>query len=557
MFLFYKVASPVIAKDHKPILFSRGIHSKKLVSFLTGFIITAGIAIRLFHYFDNRSLWLDELYLAVSLIKMGFWELATQPLAYEQKGPLGFLWAVKLSVTVFGKGEMALRLFSLLAGIASLFFFVPVARHFLKPWAGLLALAMMALATPVVYHSVEAKQYSAELFASILALFFYLRYHAHTNTASLLKWAAAGAILPWFSYSVIFVLAGIAFAVCLNELLRKEWGKLFKYAGAFGIWLCSFGIIYLVFMSKFNDSAWLIHFFENYYNAFLPFPPSSAADIKWFPEKAISVLKYPMGQNALHLHWPYTYLIEHLRVLPFLLMVAGAILLLKKSSLRFNVLGFPILLALVASGLKLYPFHERFILFLFPMFILLTCYGAQALSSFLSARVKVKPLLIGLLLVPAVWNATWEVVNPRYFLRSEANREALLFINDNYKEGDVVYVYWNMWQAYAYYKDAYNLKFTAVRGTDVKKISANHKEYLQNLAPDLQKLKGHARLFYLYNVNIRSDIGEFVGQPDWYFHHSTPGKILEPAFVRMGNKLSNGFDAVGAVVSIYDLAPQN
>ncbi|ALI99901.1 glycosyltransferase family 39 protein [Rufibacter tibetensis] len=556
MFLFYKVASPVLAHESENTTFSRSVSTQRLTYYLTAFIIAAGVLVRLYHYIDNRSLWLDELYLGVSLIKMNFWELATQPLAYEQKAPLGYLWAVKTFVVLFGKGEMALRLFSLITGLASLFFFVPVARYFLKLWAALLALAILALASPVVYHSVEAKQYSVELFASILALYFFLRYHTRTDTMSLLKWGVAGAVLVWFSFSVIFVLAGIAFAVCLNELLKKNWNDLFRYVAAFSVWLCSFAAIYLIFMSKYKDSAWLIHFFENYYNAFPPFPPSSVSDLKWFPERAISILKYPMGQNALHLHLPYTYLIEHLRVFPFLLMVGGLVLLLKKNNLKFSILVFPVGLAFLAAGLKLFPFHERFILFLFPMFTLLTCYGAQAVVSYFSGKVTLKLFFALLLLIPALWNNTWEIIKPTYFLRSESNREALLFINKNYKEGDVVYVNWNMWQAYAYYKDAYNLKFNAIRGKDVKKISANKTEYIKNLASDFEKVKGHKRLLYLYNIYIRSDIGEFVGQPKWYFDESTvPGKVLEPSFERFGVKVDKGFNSIGAVVSIFELAP--
>ncbi|MBC3542084.1 hypothetical protein H7U12_20505, partial [Rufibacter sp. H-1] len=60
---------------------------------LTWLAVGAGSLLRLFHWADNRALWRDELYLAASLVRRGFWELATGPLAYEQKAPLGFLWA--------------------------------------------------------------------------------------------------------------------------------------------------------------------------------------------------------------------------------------------------------------------------------------------------------------------------------------------------------------------------------------------------------------------------------------------------------------------------------
>ncbi|GGK56564.1 glycosyltransferase family 39 protein [Rufibacter glacialis] len=554
MYLLSKVVAPILTKRPESVLRYGNSKSTTMRDLYMVFIIMAGILLRLFHYLDNRSLWLDELYLGISLIKMDFWELATQPLAYEQKAPLGYLWTVKFCVLLFGKGEMALRLFSLLSGIATLFVFVPVARYFLKPWAALVALALLALATPVVYHSVEAKQYATELLASVLALFFYLRYHRQTEIGPLLKWGVAGAVLLWFSYSVIFVLASLAITVSLDKILKRKWGRLFRYGWAFVPWLLSFGVIYGLFLGKTKDSAWLIHFFQHYYDAFLPLLPTSLNDLKWFPAKALSLLKNPMGQNALHLHWPYAYVLEHLRVVPFLLMVGGALLLAKKNRERFLVLVMPVLLVLFASGLKLYPFHERFLLFLFPMFTLLTCYGAQALNSFWGKRQKM-PLVLGcLLLTPAVWNTVWEVYNPRLFTRKEASREALLFIQKNYQRGDVVYVYWNMRQAYAYYQEAYQLTFPVIQGKDVKNASATQTDYLKNLEPDFQQVKSHKRVLFLYNEYIKSDIGQFVGQPTWYFQ-SVPGKMLEPAFETLGKKLSQGFNAIGAVVSVYDVSP--
>ena len=83
-------------------------------------VVFIGVFFRVFHFFHNRSLFIDELFLDINLIKMSFWELVAGSFMYEQKAPIGYLWAVKLCVLLLGKQEEALRLFSLLCGIGAL-----------------------------------------------------------------------------------------------------------------------------------------------------------------------------------------------------------------------------------------------------------------------------------------------------------------------------------------------------------------------------------------------------------------------------------------------------
>ncbi|WP_205499838.1 glycosyltransferase family 39 protein [Rufibacter psychrotolerans] len=526
--------------------------SRQLIPLLTFLVLLVGTFLRLYHFVDNRSLWRDELYLAVSLVKMGFWELASQPLAYEQKAPLGFLWAVRLSVEVFGKGEMALRLFPLLCGLTAPVVFAPVARHFLKPWAALLAVTMLALASPIIYHSVEAKQYSTELLAAIIALYLYVRWHR--GEGSLLGWGLAGAVLVWFSYSAIFVLAGIAGAVGLQALREEGWKAALRFVLPFGLWLCSFATVYLLFLGRYQDSEWLTVFFEKYCRAYLPVA-SIASLPKWFFLKANELVKNPLGQTfKFAVASPAIFVV--LRFLPLLLLALGVALLPKKNFRKFAVLAFPLGLALLASGLKFYPFYERLVLFLAPVLILFMVYGAQTVVSWCAERQAVKYLLVAALVAPLVYNALREVSQPDHFLNKEKSREALLFINDRYQPNDAVYVYWNMWHAYLYYKEAYNLKFTAIEGKDLKITSATQAEYLQKLAPSIAQAKGHDRLWFLYDSYLRINIGGYVEQPAWYYHPTYQvGQNVEQVISGMGQRMPEAFREKDAAVSLFKLAP--
>ncbi|WP_207432111.1 hypothetical protein [Sabulibacter ruber] len=524
----------------------------RLLRALTWAVLAAGALLRVFHLLDNRSLWRDELYLAVSLVRMGFGELAAGPLAYEQKAPLAFLWAERLAVELLGKGELALRLFPLLCGVAALGLFAPVARHFLRPWAALLALALLALAGPAVYHAVEAKQYSTELLASVLGLWLYAR--QRRGRLPLWAWGLWGALLPWFSYSSVFVLAGVAGAVGLGALREGGWRAALGYAPAFLPWLASFAAVYLLYLGRYQDSGWLTVFFEKVYHAYMPLLPTSVGDFEWFFHKTNALVKHPLGQK-IRFTGALSFILVQLRLLPLLLMGVGVVLMAKNNFKKFSVLAFPVLLTLLASGLKFYPFHERFVLFLAPMFILFISYGAQSLWEFLPKHLPVRLVLCLLLLAAPGWNAIKEALNTENFYKKEANREALLFINEHYKEGDAVYVYWNMWHAYLYYKEAYNLKYTAVEGQDLKTNSTSYAEYLGKLSTGFGEIKNHNRLWYLYHTHVRNNIGGFIGQPAWYFEKSlVPGKMLEPSFSSFGENLGPKFNQKETVVSLFQLA---
>jgi hypothetical protein len=67
-----------------------------------------GAATRLRLYFVNRSLWLDEVFIALNLSRRSFAELA-KPL-YNQGAPLGFLWIEKAVTGLLGNAEWVLRL---------------------------------------------------------------------------------------------------------------------------------------------------------------------------------------------------------------------------------------------------------------------------------------------------------------------------------------------------------------------------------------------------------------------------------------------------------------
>jgi hypothetical protein len=90
-------------------------------------VVLLGVVVRVRQYAANRSLWLDESFVALNIIGRGMHRLLTAPLDFNQTAPAGFLFVEKLSAELFDKGEYALRAFPLLCGIVGLLLYPKLA----------------------------------------------------------------------------------------------------------------------------------------------------------------------------------------------------------------------------------------------------------------------------------------------------------------------------------------------------------------------------------------------------------------------------------------------
>lgn len=539
-------------------------------------LVIAGIFFRAFHFFDDRSLWLDEMFLSASLVKMNFWELATLPLEYQQKAPLGYLWLAKSCVLLFGPGEMALRLFPLVCGLASVFLFIPVCRYFLKPLGVAVAIGILALSPHLIYHSVEAKQYSTELLCTILALFLYIHFHKKSDYRSLLLWGLGGAVILWFSFSSIFVLAGIAGGVSLYFVIKKDWKSFATYLIPFSIWMVSFALNYFLFTSRYADSGWLTIWFQNR-EGFLP--PSIESKFKWLAKRPVALLNFPLG-----LTWwspprfgtnNLVVLVARMALVHFLFMAAGLMFSYKKSLKTFLILIFPISLHLIATYLFIYPFYERLTVYLAPFLILILASGADRLYTFFSPlrtekkRQPERPsglsmaqtkqngswlpkmgqwyhnvrwigfFIIGLFLAgPLLHSAKASIATVHFgYHKHWYQREMYQYLNTNFQEGDAVYIYWNDAVPYQYYELVDDFKFKAIEGNDHRASSRGLDDYMAKVKAEIQALsKSHKRVWVVYGKYPQISIGGIDNEPIWYFQDKAYAKKKQEVFSSIGKQ---------------------
>ncbi|RDV14205.1 hypothetical protein DXT99_15545 [Pontibacter diazotrophicus] len=550
----FNTTFPEVSKS--PVLPSAGGRVNKEWITVVWILMGAGVFFRLFHFLDNRSLYVDEIFLATSLVKMNFWELTAPMLEYEQKAPLGFLWMERLMVLLFGTGEMALRLFPLICGVASLFLFLPVARYFLKPVGVVVAIGVLAAAPPLVYHAVEVKQYSTEMFATVVALYLYIRFHKKMALPSLLLWGLSGAVILWFSFSSIFILAGMAFGVCLHYLLKKEWRHLFRSINPFSMWLVSFAATYFLFTHKHGDSEWLLHWFRTR-DSFMPLPPTSLSELSWFFKKIFSVLHYPLGLSWLDLSPsanPIVRIIARMSLLPLAVLAVGFAVFYRKDRKHFMVLVFPVLLVLIASGLELYPFMDRLVVFLAPVLILILALGCEKLSVFFFKTARGRFILPALLLLGPLANSSHQIINRDVFgdYKKSYQRETLSYIDDRFQEGDAVYIYWNDLVGYRYYKAMRGFRFEAVEGKDYRYVAKDEADYYRRLSADFEKLSGNKRVWLVYSNWAWFNIGDFDGQPAWYYAPESSRATLHKTFSTIGEEIDT-YKTTEVNVHLFDL----
>lgn len=497
-----------------------------------------GILIRLFHFFYNRSLWMDEVYLSASLVKYNYLQLISEPLLYQQKAPIGFLLAVKAMVNLFGNdNEFSLRLIPLLSGLLSLFVFIPVSRFFLSQRASVISIGIICFSPALVYHSVEIKQYSTELLGTLLCFYLYVKFEQTSKLKTLILWGLLGAVVLWFSYSSIFILTGIALGRSLSFIQNKNWRMLFAGLLPYSMWVISFLINYILFTHKHTESEWIVYWFRSYEN-FMPFPPKSLHELNWFFINFYRLIDYPLG-----LLWNFNAVSNKIisvalkmPIVPIGLLLGGIYTYNKEKKIFVWILISPILLTLLASGLELYPLTERFWVFLSPVFILIIAKAFDLAIFKTKSQLLHHSLAVLLLLAPIIQSFMF-VANPATFYvhKKSFQRETLKLINDRYQKGDMVYIYWNNLPGYRLYKGMYNLKFEAIEGKDVRQQATNFNDYYKQLKPDLDQLTGSKRIWLVYNTKFLTDIGDGIDEPSWYYQKNlNPTEQLLKAFIQMG-----------------------
>ena len=463
---------------------SQGITPLAESKTLLGIIICLGIVLRVAQYLHNRSLWVDEALLALNIVNRSFLDLLT-PLDYHQGAPLGFLIIEKSFVEMFGQNEYALRLFPLFCGIASLFLFSRVAKNFLDRKSFVLAMALFAISYNLIYYTSEVKQYSSDVAIALVLYAVMLNVDAKgLNAPRSIAFGTIGGIMVWLSHPATFVIAGISAALIISFISQKDWRSALLTITGTVICLCSFAILYFVSLSSLTQNKVLLDYWSL---SFMPFPPGSLRDLKWFDNTFVELFKNPLG-----------FFPSSIAAAAF---VVGWISMAAEKRQKCLLLTAPLLGTLLASGLHRYPFSGRLLLFAVPAALIFIVEGVMKLGRLIPHQPGlVSASVAAFLLIPQVIYSSSILFKPHVF---EDIKPAIEYMRKRWHGGDIVYLYGGAQPTFKFYAGRYN--FT--RADYI--IGQGNRRDLMTYEDEIDALSTYPRLWILFsNIDKSNDIDD-------------------------------------------------
>ena len=441
-------------------------------------LAVAGIALRLAAYLANRSLFIDEAALALSVRDRSLPDLLSRPLDYAQTAPAGFLVLLEASTGLFGESEYSLRLPALLAGVASVPLFALLAWRILPASGALVAVALFAFGRPLVYYSTEAKQYSFDvLFAAgilLLALPLWMRGVTPRRALAL---GVAGALAVWFSQPAPLVLAGVGLAFVASA--RYDRGDMRILLSRTAILWATSGVLavaWTLVMYTPESGEYMRYYWRN---GFFPLFPTDAREATW-----LLVALATFGFDPLGINLPFV---------PLVLAAFGGAYLLRTHRALLWLAVAPAMLALAASAFELYPFGRnepdfhalsgRLLHFLVPGALLLVGAGASALWSKPGARTR---RLVFVALAGSIGSTVAATVFDFPYTRHEA-RGVLREVAERRVAGEVVFVDYRAQHYFRYYAPELELDRGPIRW------GGCHNASLRNYVAEWEALRPYGR----------------------------------------------------------------
>jgi Dolichyl-phosphate-mannose-protein mannosyltransferase len=313
----------------------------------------------------SRNAWLmhDEAALALNVVRRGFVELLA-PLDYLQTAPPLFLWLERAAALTLGANEWSLRLFPLLAGLATAPLTWRVGRRLLPESAATLAVGLVALSPALVQYAALVKPYALDALVTLLILDRVIATVEHNAGAS--QWAAlaaTGLLALVASTPAVFVLGGAIAFVLATALIERDrtlaWRGMLLAMG----WGAAFvALVATVFRPAVADDTSTGKFMHWYWAAnFLTSEPPGITT------KFLALL-----WGAL----PHTFfgeaVIPNATTLFLAAIVVGVVVLVASRRVPVALLlTVPGTALIVASMLRRYPIAERLVLFAAPLSALL------------------------------------------------------------------------------------------------------------------------------------------------------------------------------------------
>lgn len=434
-------------------------------------ILLLGVLLSLIQFIYNRSLWLDEAMLAFNIIHKNSNELL-KPLDYYQVAPILFLQLEKFFSILIDNSEYGLRLLLLLSFWCSLYFFYRIIRLlFTNPYTIIFGLSIFVFNHDLLYFSSEVKQYMCDVL--VLTSIYYILLKPYKNVKN--KYYLLGAIgsLNVFLSNVTPIILFSAGTFLLYELLINKKINFLFIGGVILLWTITFLLYYYFFIEGHPAKDMMLNYWTNN-NAFMPHNITNSDFYKFLVEKTNMVFRSHLNLGKFGVFF-----------IPVFLF--GYIALFRRYKIDIILITLiPIVLHLLLSGFKLYPFDTRLILYICPLTIIIVSFGFDCLRGLTFNYFKIKratllaPLISLLFLIMFFRNP--------FPMENQELKKGINYISNHLKKGDKIYVSSIGIPAMKYYNDTKFINFSApiIFGSN-------------NYIDDLKSLKGRNWLLFVGN----------------------------------------------------------
>jgi hypothetical protein len=400
-------------------------------------IIIAGVLLSTLQFFFNRSLWLDEAYLALNIINKSHFELL-KPLDLKQVGPILFLQIEKLFSELIPNSEFGLRLFPLISFWLSLFLFYKIIKEIHQNYYTIIfSLSLFVFNATLIYYSSEVKQYMTDVLVLTSVYYFILKKYKNEEFKYYCL-GFVGAISIFLSNAAPIILFTVGFYL-LFDIYRNEKKTLLHLTVISVIWASSFLLYYFIFIHNHPSRNAMITEWE-YYKGFMPINPLNIQFYQFLWDKGSTIVNslFQFGRIG--------------RISLSALILIGIVSLIRKRRIDIIILTItPLILHLLLSSFKLYPFDRRLILYTCPCIIIICSFGFNYLASILLASLKIQRFRLLAISIPLLMSLYF--YSYRFPMKHIEIKKSIKFIEQHMDNRDKVYVnYFASWP-FRYYKE--------------------------------------------------------------------------------------------------------
>lgn len=391
-------------------------------------VIFAAIITSLYILFLNRTLWVDEAALAISLQQRNLINLTFGVLDWDQSAPIIYLYIVKIIITFLGDSEIMLRLLSVVSYVLILILSYKLSKDVFKLKYSLFPVAFIASMLFMLRYSNEFKPYMFDSLICLLAIYMYYLYNIEKIKLKTL--VIVFMILIWASNPVCFFIGGILLYELIIAIKNKDYKYLKEVIIAIGCVLISFGIYYFYWLRGVATSEGMQKFWD-FYN--FPLIPTSMYDISKLAY-FIEILLLPLGDPA---------------ILIAILAVISLIIGVNFEDKYKTTITFSLLILLFASYIHMFPVAQRLWVFIYPILVILAFDTLNKITG------KKKLLTIAVVIISLIlvfMNSGIRLLlfkNNIYMDRQEVN---ILFdyLEENIEDDEKIYLYYYAIPAFEY-----------------------------------------------------------------------------------------------------------